>query len=131
MSASPIWDEETILICLRMPASSPSSAATAVIITIPPGISHGRQPLHHCSQLGWMAKRFQNGGGFIAAVDHAVGAARVAASAILLPIGGFHQLFETSRVLISQQIAGRAPASHRVGGRTPGGAAVVPLAAQE
>src|ERR1044072_270380 len=73
----------------------------------------------------------QAGGGLVAAVGHAVVAARVLAPAVLVPVGLLDQLAVGGDVSVAHQVAGPLPAEERVVGDAPGGAREVGPALQE
>src|SRR5580704_2116294 len=70
-------------------------------------------------------------GGLVPAVRHAVPAAFVAATAILLPLGCLEQLVVRGRISVRHQVAGTLPAEHRVAGDSPCGATEVHLALEK
>src|SRR5207248_120870 len=72
-----------------------------------------------------------NGGGFIAAVDHAIGAFRIVSGAVGIPIGFLHELAEGLGITLAEQIAGALPAEHGAGGIAPGRAMVLLIPRQE
>ena len=72
-----------------------------------------------------------DGTGFVAGVDHAVGAAGVAGfGAVLVPLGFVQQLLERVGVAVGEKVAGFLPAEDVVRGHAPGRAGVVALAHQ-
>src|SRR6266849_3839037 len=82
-------------------------------------------------RLAQRAHRGQHGRGLIAAVRHAVGAARVLAPPVGVPVGGLDELLVGLHVAVGHQVAGLLPAEQRVGGNPPRGAAEVGLALEE
>src|SRR5690349_7200353 len=88
--------------------------------------------LHRIPKAAQGAERMVHRGSFIAAVHHAVGAARVAGlGAVALPLGGFQQLLKGIGVSVLQQVAGFLPAKNVERGHAPGSAGVIALAHQE
>src|SRR5271156_4685773 len=68
-------------------------------------------------------------GGFIAAVNHAIGAGWVAGlGAVVAPIRGRKKFGESFGVAILEQIAGLLPSENVVGGHAPGCAGIGALA---
>src|SRR2546429_1543256 len=64
-------------------------------------------------------------------MGHAIGATRILAPPVILPLGCLDQLLIRASVPIGHQITRPLPAQHRVAGDTPGGASKVDLALQE
>src|SRR5690606_24300884 len=101
---------------------------TAVTASLPvrrDGFAHGAQRLLQGAHGG------EDGGGLVAAVRHAVGAARVLAAAVLVPVGVLDQLPVRRHVAVAHQVAGALPAEQGVVGDGPGGAREVDLALEE
>src|SRR5262245_51752441 len=73
----------------------------------------------------------QHGGRLVAAVGHAVGAARIASAPVLLPLGGLDQLAVAAGVAVRHQVAGALPAERREARDGPGRAVELGLALQE
>src|SRR5690242_13523374 len=70
--------------------------------------------------------------GFVTAMNHAIRALRVAGfRAVVLPLGRSHELLETVRVAVLEEIAGLLPAEDVVGWHAPRGAGVLLFAHQE
>src|SRR5438132_1656391 len=89
------------------------------------GLDGGLEPLPR-------GERGVDGGGLVAAVDHAVLALLVAAPvAVAFPARRLHQLLEGGGVAFLEQIARALPAEHVVGGIAPRRALEVPLAHEE
>src|SRR6266704_4970776 len=82
-------------------------------------------------RLAQRAHGGEHGGRLVAAVRHAVGAARVLAASVGVPVGGLDELLIRLHVPVVQQVAGLLPAEQRVGGNAPRGAAEVGLALEE
>src|SRR4029434_10441125 len=78
-----------------------------------------------------MAHRVLHGGGFVAAVHHAVGTLLVIARTVGVPIGLFHQLAQAVGIQCAKQIAGTLPAKNVAGGIAPRRATVLPVASEE
>src|ERR1700689_5312997 len=76
-------------------------------------------------------RRLQDRRGLIAAVGHAVLAARVPAAAVLAPVGRLDQLLVGLRVAVGHQVAGALPTEQRVTRNSPGGAVEFGLALEE
>src|SRR5690348_15190000 len=64
-------------------------------------------------------------------MDHAVGALLIVAGAVLVPLGGLHQLPERLGVALAQQVAGPLPAEHVARGLAPRRASVALVAGEE
>ena len=69
---------------------------------------------HGPQRLAQRAHRGDDRGRLVAAVGHAVGAARVVAAAVAVPLGGVEQLLVGRRVAVVQQVARPLPAEQRV-----------------
>ncbi len=78
-----------------------------------------------------MGDRVLNGGGFITAVDHAIGAFRIVSGAVGIPIRFLHQLAEGLGITLAEQIAGALPPEHGTGRIAPGRAMVLLIPRQE
>src|SRR5258706_11762841 len=78
-----------------------------------------------------MAHRILHGGGFEAAVHHAVGTLFVIAGAIRVPVGLVHQFAKGLGVPFAEQIARALPAEHRACRIAPWRAAVFLVAREE
>src|SRR3954464_13320768 len=76
-------------------------------------LAHGAQRLLERAHGG------ENGGGLVAAVRHAVGAARVLAAAVLVPVGLLDEFAVRRHVSVAHQVAGPLPAEQRVGRERP------------
>ena len=74
--------------------------------------------------------RFRRGR-LVAAMRHAVGALLVAAGAVGIPVGGFHQLGEGLGVALAEQIAGLLPAEDVARRHAPRGAVEFLVAGEE
>src|SRR5439155_26043751 len=73
----------------------------------------------------------QGGRRLVAAMDHAVFAARIFSVAIAVPIGIFHQPTKRLMMLIGDQVARAFPSLDVAGGIPPSRARQLPLAAEE
>src|ERR1700710_1018161 len=78
-----------------------------------------------------MRNRIHYGGGFEAAMHHAVGAFLVLARAVLVPLGGFHQFLEGLHIPFTEQITRTLPAEHGTRRVAPRRAFVGLIAGQE
>ena len=74
--------------------------------------------------------RIHDGRGFVAAMDHAIGAFFVIASAIFIPRRVLHQFLEGLGVTFTEQVTRALPAEHSAG-RVPPRSAVIGLIAGE
>ena len=72
-----------------------------------------------------------DGGGFIAAMHHALGALLVVAGAVPLPLGLLHEPLESGGVALTQKIAGPLPAEDVARGVTPRRTAILLVAGEE
>ena len=81
------------------------------------------------------AQRAEGGihrGGFVAAVDHAIGAGGIAGlGAVVAPVGSRDKLGECFRITILQQVAGLLPSENVVSGHAPWSAGISAFAHQE
>src|SRR5450755_3974929 len=78
-----------------------------------------------------MADRVLHRGGFVSAVDHAVGAFFVVAGAVRVPIGLVHELAKARCVSLAKQIAGALPSKDVSCRVAPRRAAVLLIAGQK
>src|SRR5215211_1851747 len=76
-------------------------------------------------------RRGEDGRGLVAAVGHAVVAARVAAPTVLLPLRGLDQLLVRLRIAVGHQVARALPAEDRIAGDAPRRALEIHLALEE
>src|ERR1700726_2741247 len=86
-----------------------------------------RRPQRFAQRRG---RRYHRGR-LVPAVRHAVPAAFVASTTVLLPLGRLDQLPIRGRVAVRHEVAGTLPAEHRVARDSPRGAAEVYLALEE
>src|SRR5690606_35560490 len=110
-------------------AGTPGMPSGTAVMASPPvsgdGLAHGAQRLLQRSHGG------EDGGGLVAAVRHAVGAARVLAAAVAVPVGLLDQLPVGRHVPVAHQVAGTLPAEEGVVRDGPRGAREVDLALEE
>src|ERR1700694_2767288 len=78
-----------------------------------------------------MGDRVLNGGGFVTAMNHAIGAFRIISGAVGIPIRFLHQLAEGLGIALAEQIAGALPTEHGAGRIAPGRAMVFLIPRQE
>ena len=78
-----------------------------------------RQPASARSDWRSELRRLQHGGRLVAAVGHAVFAARVLAAPVLAPVGRLEQLFVGLGVAVGHQVARALPAEQRVARECP------------
>src|SRR5438270_13148270 len=78
-----------------------------------------------------MAHRILDGGRFITAVHHAIGALLIVAGPVGVPIGFFHQRAKTLRVAFAQQVARTLPAEDVSCWIAPWRAAIVAIPGEE
>ena len=91
----------------------------------------GKRPGEHLPGVAEFLVAAENGGSFVAGVNHAILAARIAPAAVLLPRSLFDEFLERLVVRVGHQVARAFPATRVVGGIAPGGAHQLALAAQE
>ena len=94
-------------------------------------VAAGSRTAHRPQRLLERSHGGEHCGGFIAAVRHAVGAARVLAAAVGVPVGGLDQLAVGLRVPVRHQVTRPLPAEKRIGRDPPCRAAEVRLALEE
>src|SRR3954452_24732036 len=80
------------------------TAVTALLAVSGDRLAHGAQRLLERAHGG------ENGGGLVAAVRHAVGAPRVLAAAVLVPVGLLDEFAVRRHVPVTHQVAGALPA---------------------
>src|ERR1700730_9888013 len=117
---------------------SGASARTAVAVTVENGqigshrARHPRSQDRCLEQLERVAECVIHGRAFKPTVSHAVVAGGVAAHAVLVPLGVFHERLERRRIaFVGQQITRPLPTEQVVGRRAPWRALVVLVAGQE
>src|ERR1051326_4157524 len=78
-----------------------------------------------------MGDRIPDGSGFIAAVNHAIGAFGVVAGSVGIPVRLLQELAKGFRITLAEQVARTLPAEHGPGRIAPGRAMVLLVAGQE
>src|SRR3984885_16018844 len=86
---------------------------------------------HGAQALAQRVHGGEDGGRLVAAVRHAVVAARVLAAAEVVPVGGLQEFLPGADVAVVHQVAGTLPALQRVQRHAPRGALEVGLALKE
>src|ERR1700722_8175072 len=86
----------------------------------PPHFS-GESPGEHLPSIAELLVSTQNGGGFVAGVDHAILATGIAAAAVLFPRSVIDEFLEGRMMRISHQITRAFPAARVVSRVAPGG----------
>src|SRR5690606_22653759 len=133
--ASPPTATEPTWICRLLRRSAIGRTGTsgtprgmAVMSSLPVS---GDRLAHRAQGLLEGAHGGEDGGGLVAAVRHAVGAARVLAAAVAVPVGLLDQLPVGRHVPVAHQVAGTLPAEEGVVRDGPRGAREVDLALEE
>src|SRR5439155_6224538 len=110
--------------------SHPRVPLYSSLITFHSSLGLGQLPQQHFQAITEFAVDAERGGRLVAAMDHAMLAARVLAIAIFVPRCVVHQTAEGRMVLIGDQIARSFPATDVTSGVAPSGSRQLALAAQ-